>query len=772
MRHNDTPSTSKDAHEQNELFADVIVPRHIAKAFTYLVPSSLVNRIAVGQCVTVPFGRTMLQGAVVALTRALPSGVTVSRLKPIASLAEGNHFSGIAPEMFALSKRVADEYLAPWGQCLRLVTQSAGRSVPAPVRFTVTQEGRGAIEQGGCPEGMRSLLTRIARRASGLSAATVQTAAKDAPRGALQFLQSRQWVVRISDAVPRTRTSVKTAVIAAERETVNLPLMPDPEEEALQRIMKLLHPPKAGRILIHGQTDYRISLLVSAARQVLAADRSVLVIVGEVAKVDWMAGVLRRVTNVPVTVHHGRTQDPGIAAVPEGRPQLVVGTRSAIFRGLDPMGLIWIEGEDDAALKEPQEPHYHAREVAWLRAQQLGVPLVLGSSHPSLESMTAAGGELCTQQLAPERAPHVELVDLSREFSGSPMSARLVAALRETLQQHERVVLFLNRKGYAGALVCRECGWVPRCGSCAVALPYYREKGRLACRYCGAGVSPPDICPTCGSSRLSPVGEGTERVELEVRRLFPDARIVRIEGVSSRGAGTGRGHWQQVDSREWDILIGTQVLFQREPISPVGLVGIVQADSGLHVPDFRAAERTYQLLVDAVSLGRPASAGGRVILQTSLPNHHVMQAIVSHDPARFYDEELKTRQLLGYPPAMHLIHLAVSGKDRLQVEQAAQKWVRLLHSAASGSATPAHRTGLSSPAGSLLIPSSEGIGILGPVVATGMRPKGHVRSHIMVKGRDRAAIRTLVRDSLDAVERAYPRRILKFSVDVDPLEMD
>lgn len=771
MRHNDTPSSS-NVHDRNELFADVIVPRHIAKAFTYLVPSFLVNRVAVGQCVTVPFGRTMLQGAVVGLTRALPSGLSVSRLKPIASLVEGNHLSGIAPEMFVLSKRVADEYLAPWGQCLRLVTQSERRSVPVPVRFTVTQEGRDAIEQGCCPEGMRSLLTRIARRTSGLSAATIQTAANEVPRGALEFLQARQWVVRTSDGVRRKRTPFDTALTAEERETINLLPMPDPEAEALQRITKLLHPPKAGRILIHGQTDYRVSLLVSAARQVLAADRSLLVIVGEVAKADWLARILRRVTNVPVTVHHGRTQDPGIATVSKGRPQLVVGTRSAIFLGLDSMGLIWIEGEDDAALKEPREPHYHAREVAWLRAQQQGVPLVLGSAHPSSESMTAAGVELCMQQLAPARAPLVELVDLSREFAGSPISARLVAALRETLRQHERVVLFLNRKGYAGALVCRECGWVPRCVSCAVALPYYREKGRLACRYCGAGGSPPDICPTCGSSRLSPVGEGTERVELEVRRLFPDARIVRVEGASSRGSGAGRGHWQRVNSGEWDILIGTQALFQREPIPPVGLVGIVQADSGLHVPDFRAAERTYQLLVDAVSLGRSASAGGRVILQTSLPNHHVMQAIVSHDPARFYDEEIKARRLLGYPPSMHLIHLAVSGKDRLQVEQAAQKWARLLHNAASGSATPVHRTGLSSPAGSLLIPSSEGIGILGPVAATGMRPKGHVRSHIMVKGRDRAAIRTLVRDSLDAIERAYPRRTLKFSVDVDPLEMD
>jgi len=525
------------------------------------------------------------------------------------------------------------------------------------------------------------------------------------------------------------------------------------------------------KVLLHGDTTYRVALLARAARQVLAASRSVLVIAGEVAKAEWLANVLQDILDHPVTVHHGRARQPERPAESAETPRLVVGTRSAVFLPLHAIGLIWIEGEDDTALKEPQEPRYHARDVAWLRAQQHQVPLVMGSSHPSLESMTADNVDRWTQPFKPGQAPLVELVDLSRDFSGSPISARLAAALRETLQRHERAILFLNRKGYAGALVCRECGWVPRCASCAVALPYYREKGRLTCRYCGVGAPPPDLCPTCGSSRLSPVGEGTERVELEIRRLFPDARLVRVEGAAARGAGAAKESWRQVSSGEWDILIGTQILFQREPIAPASLVGIVQADSGLHLPDFRAAERTYQLLTDAASLSHPAAAGGRVILQTALPNHHVMQSLASHDPSRFYDEELRARQLLGYPPAVHLIHLAVSGKDRLLVGQAAQQWARQLHNAA-GSAAPVQRKGSSAPAGPLLVPLSGGIGILGPVAAAGMGPKGQVRSHIMVKGQDRAALRRVVQQTLETAEQTAPGRTLKFSVDVDPLEME
>jgi primosomal protein N' (replication factor Y) (superfamily II helicase) len=225
--------------------------------------------------------------------------------------------------------------------------------------------------------------------------------------------------------------------------------------------------------------------------------------------------------------------------------------------------------------------------------------------------------------------------------------------------------------------------------------------------------------------------------------------------------------WQQVHARTWDILIGTQALFQREPILPVGLVGIVHADSGLHLPDFRAAERTHQLLVDAVNLARPAPSGGRVILQTALPMHHVMQAVAAHDPAIFYDEEIQARRMLGYPPVQHLIYLTVSGKDRRLTEVAAQRWVSELHKMliATPSGSASAQQSLSAD------PQSLGIVVLGPVAATGVGSRGTLGWHIMVKGGDRTAMRDGVRRSLETMERAYPGRTFKFSVDVDPVDM-
>ncbi|MEQ1628301.1 MAG: primosomal protein N' [Nitrospira sp.] len=747
------------------MFADVIVPRHLAKTFTYLVPPSLVSRVGVGQRVVVPFGRTTLEGAVIGLTRDLPGGLNVSQLKTIASVSDGDGLSGFSPGMFELSRQVAEEYIAPWGQCLRLVAPPA-RAVAQPKwSYVATSQGRLALEQGSCPEVHLPLLQRIARRKKGLSAGTIQSSRRSSDRQALLFLEAQQWILRSEGAVSNRPSRILGSKAGTELSTpVCVPIAP--AVEVMQRLQMLMQACPT-RVLIDGVLDYRVGIMARLAQLVLEQGRSVLIIIGEVVRAQWMAQVLQEATTYPVTLQSRGVS--GVDAELNGKvaPQIVIGTRSAIFYPLRSIGLIWVDGEEDSALKEPQEPHYHAREVAWMRAQREFALLVYGSAHPSLEVRSVGEIERVAQCREPDSFPQIELVDMSREYGGAPFSATLTAALRATVAQQDRAILFLNRRGYAGALVCRDCGWVPRCASCAVAFVYYRESARLVCRYCGCRESLPEICGACGASRLSPIGEGTERIEQEVRRLFPGARILRIDRDTTRGVVSTRRLWQQVHSRTWDILIGTQALFQREPILPVGLVGIVHADSGLHVPDFRAAERTHQLLVDAVDLARPAPSGGRVILQTALPMHHVMQAVAAHDPAIFYDEEVQARRMLGYPPVQHLIYLTVSGKDRRLTEVAAQRWVNELHKmlVAAPSRSASAQQSLSAD------PQSQGIVVLGPVAATGVGSRGTLGWHIMVKGGDRSAMRDGVRRSLETMERAYPGRTFKFSVDVDPVDM-
>ncbi len=751
------------------MFADVIVPRHLAKTFTYLIPPSLVSRVGVGQRVVVPFGRTMLEGAVIGLTHDLPSGVKASQLKAIAAVSEGDGLTGFAPGMFELSRQVAEEYIAPWGQCLRLVAPSS-RVVPQPKwSYVATSEGRQALEQGACPDVHLPLLQRIARRTKGLSASTIQLSRRNSDRQALRFLEARHWIIR-SEGTPSIRPS-RIRRSEPERELPIHPFVPlTPAIEVLQRVQGLMQDCPT-RVLIDGALDYRVGIMARVAKFVLDQGCSVLIIIGEVVRAQWLAQVLQEATLYPVTLQPREV--PGVDGELNGKgaPQIVVGTRSAIFYPLRSIGLIWVDGEEDSALKEPQEPHYHAREVAWMRAQHESALLVYGSAHPSLEVRSVGEIERVAQQREPESVPHIELVDMSREFGGAPFSPILTAALRATVARQDRAILFLNRRGYAGALVCRDCGWVPRCQSCAVALVYYRESARLVCRYCGRKEPLPEICGACGASRLSPIGEGTERIEQEVHRLCPGARILRIDRDTARGVVSARRLWQQVHACTWDILIGTRALFQREPILPVGLVGIVDADSGLHLPDFRAAERTHQLLVDAVNLARPAPSGGRVILQTSLPMHHVMQAVAAHDPARFYAEEMQARRLLGYPPVQHLIYLTASGKDRRLTEVAAQRWVSELHKTLSGRHPTAPSELAPSQQSLSADPQSHGIVVLGPVAATGVGSSGTLGWHIMVKGGDRTAMRDGVHRSLETMERTYPGRIFKFSVDVDPVDM-
>ncbi len=716
-----------------------------------------------------PFGRTMLDGAVVGLTRDPPSGVKVSHLKAIISVSDGDGLSGFSPGMFELSRQVAEEYIAPWGQCLRLVAPPARAATRPKWCYVVTSEGRLALEQGRCPDVHLPLLQRIARRKKGLSASTIQLSRRNSDRQALKFLEAQQWILRSAGIVSNRPSRIRGSEAESECSThACVPIAP--AVEVMQRLQMLTQACPT-RALIDGVLDYRVGIMARAAQFVLEQGRSVLIIMGEVVRAQWLALVLRDVMKRPVTLQQRGA--PGLdGELNRGTsPQIVVGTRSAVFYPLRSIGLIWVDGEEDSALKEPQEPHYHAREVAWMRAQQESALLVYGSAHPSLEAISADEIERFAQSREADGFPSVEVVDRSREFGGLPFSPPLLAALRATLVQQDRAILFLNRRGYAGALVCRDCGWVPRCPSCAVAFVYYRESARLVCRYCGCRESLPEICGACGASRLSPIGEGTERIEQEVRRLFPEARILRIDRDTTRGVASTRRLWQQVYACAWDILIGTQALFQREPILPVGLVGIVHADSGLHLPDFRAAERTHQLLVDAVNLARPAPSGGRVILQTSLPMHHVMQAVTAHDPMRFYNEEIQARRLLGYPPVRHLIYLTVSGKDRRETELAAQRWVSELHKTLSVR-HPATPSGLASSQQSLSAdPQSQGIVVLGPVAATGVGSSGTLGWHIMVKGSDRAAMRAGVRLSLETMEHAYLRRVCKFSVDVDPVEM-
>ena len=736
------------------LFADVLIPRHIAKTFTYLIPLSITQRIQIGSLVTVPFGRSVLEGVVVSISSRLAPEILPASLKMILSLVENRHNSTISLSLLELSRKIARYYVAPWGQCLRLLCP------PAPIalsRYVATELGRTALVTGTCPDSLRPTLQRIAYRASGILSSTLRPTQHGHAVRTIAPLIERSWVNLVPSNTERIRTRKRQRPLLTEPEeqqilphaVIDTAQLPEVDPAWCAHLHQCVQADHTKKIVLQAPWRHRIARLAEAIRQTHSRNRSTIVVCGETAKARWLTQVLRSLTGLPIVFAQPPNSPQRCDHHRDPTPWVIVGTRSVVFAQLDSVGLIWVEGEEDSALKEPKEPRYHARDVACLRAKEDRAVVVLASEHLSLESHFDTEAEVHRVQQDMAVPPKIELVDLGKESRGTLLSHRLRSAIYEALEYKKKILLFLNRRGYARTLVCRDCGWVPRCPSCTVALPYYREVGTLTCRYCGVAEKLPDVCPLCHGAAMNPVGEGTEQVEADIHRLFPHATTVRLDSDTLRRPATAHSLWEHARSGSCDILIGTQVLFTREPLPQHHVVGILQADSGLHVSDFRAAERTYHLLVDAASLAYPASAGGRVILQTRLPSHHAVQALLTGTPHRFYDEEFTARRLLNYPPVCHIADLTVTGHNITLVEEASTRWGADLQQPTT---------------------AEEHIVVLGPVPTLGGRPRGQYHRRLLVKGADPDILARRLRDSVERMERQYRQKQIKFVVDMDPVE--
>ena len=731
------------------LFADVLIPRHITKTFTYLIPASITQGLQTGSLVKVPFGRSVLEGVVVSINSHLAPEMMSTSLKTILALVENEHSSTISPTLLKLSHKIAQYYVAPWGQCLRLLYPPTPAS---STRLKATQLGRMALEMGTCPDSLRPILQRIAHRVSGILSSTLHPTPRNHASQVIDTLIERSWITRIPARkrrrTPLTESDGQQTLHHAMIDADQLPEIDPAWRTHLHQCFQADHTKK---IVLHAPWQHRIARLAEAIRQAHARNKSTIVVCGETAKARWLTHVLAPLTGLQIVFIQPPSSPQRWKHHQGSPPTVIVGTRSAVFAQLDAVGLIWVEGEEDSALKEPKEPRYHARDAACLRAEQDRAVVILASEHPSMESNFDPEADIQRIQQDVNLQPKIELVDLTKERRGTLLSQNLRSAMREVLECKGKILLFLNRRGYARTLICRDCGWVPRCPSCMVALPYYRDVGSLTCRYCGVTEQLPDDCPLCHATHMSLVGEGTEQVETETHRLFPHTTIVRLDSDTLRHPATARSLWERARSKSYDILIGTQALFTREPLPQHHLVGILQADSGLHVSDFRAAERTYQLLVDAASSAYPASTGGRVILQTRLPSHHAVQALLFGDPHQFYEEELTARRLLNYPPLCHLADLTVAGHNTALVEEAAIRWGATLQQPPSAE-------------------EHHNIVVLGPVPSLGRQPRGQHRRRLLVKGTDPDILTRRLRDSVESMERQYRQKQIKFVVDMDPVE--
>jgi primosomal protein N' (replication factor Y) len=510
--------------------------------------------------------------------------------------------------------------------------------------------------------------------------------------------------------------------------------------------------------LLHGITGSgKTEVYLQAIARVLARGRGALVLVPEIALTPQLAHRFRARFGDRVAVLHSGLSDSERfehwRRLKAGVARIAVGARSAVFAPVPDLGIIVVDEEHDASFKQEEGVRYQGRDVAILRAQKAGVPCVLGSATPSMETYAhARAGRYTLCELAERPTQHplpeVELVDLRtyRPDGESLLSAPLGKAIEETLARGEQVILFLNRRGFATFVLCVACGKAFRCPACSVSLTYHREDESLRCHYCGHGEHFPIGCSKCGAAEsVRRLGIGTERVAAAITQKFPAARVARLDRDTTSGGRGPEKILHQVASREVDILVGTQMVTKGHDFPGVTLVGVLCADTGMNLPDFRASERTFQLLTQVAGRAGRGGQAGRVIVQTYSPEHPAVVHARSHDYPAFFAAEEKVREELGYPPSGRLIAIRVDGPSPHHVQALADELgARALTLGAA----------------------ARGVSVMGPAEAPLARLRGRSRWHVWLRSPDRHALRAFVRA---LVKDAIVEHGLRLTVDVDPV---
>lgn len=598
------------------------------------------------------------------------------------------------------------------------------------------------------------------REALGLLAAapdgidTTELAERDIPHHSLTRL-AELGLVRIGRR-RLERDPFETAVAAPAAPGIPLVLTSD-QRGALQQLSALAATKEFHAALLHGVTGSgKTELYLRLATEVRAAGRSVLLLVPEIALTPAVAGAFRRTFGSEVAIQHSGLSDgerhDQWHRIRRGEVQVVVGTRSAVFAPLHNLGLLIVDEEHDGSYKQEETPRYNGRDVAVMRARQTGALAVLGSATPSMESyQNALNGRYSLiplhNRVLDRPLAAVQIVDMRAEYAaGGPdviLSSALVDAIRVCLEQREQAIVLLNRRGFATAVFCRQCSSTLECPNCSVTLTVHRAARRARCHYCNYSIAVPKTCAHCAGPYLEQMGFGTERVEAEIQAHFPAARVARVDRDTIRKRGAIASLLGRFGAGEIDILVGTQMIAKGHDFPRVTLVGVISADVGLGLADFRAAERTFQLLTQVAGRAGRGEIQGQALVQTLYPDHYSIRHACRQDYRAFFEEEIKYRQAMRYPPAVALVNVVVKGRTLDQAMQDCGEIVRAL------------RWG------------GEPYRVLGPATAPLSRLKGEHRAQLFIKGTHRTAMR----EALQKVLESRPEIRRRAIIDVDPMNV-
>ena len=758
--------------------------------YTYAVPEEAGDQpIEVGCAVLVPFGPRQAVGFVIGIEERAegdwPAGLDPAKLKGIVRAVSRPYFD---EEGAACAQWLSERYIAPLSSCVRLFTPPGG--VPRMVRaqggyWRLEEPTVGEVDDRWVVPGpaladfeprknavkQASIAAALERGELRVAELTAEFGAVSSPLKALE----KQGVVRIEHRRRMRGMAEGSAGSAPSADSAAVPsFTPSPKPPLTRGQADALAAIDAARsrgagevVLVDGVTGSgKTEVYLQAIEETLAAGRTACVLVPEISLTPQTVARFRGRFGDLVAVMHSRMSQgeryDQWDFIRSGAARVVVGARSALFTPLSNLGLIVIDEEHEGSYKQDSAPRYHARDVAVWMARRAGAAVVLGSATPSIEALHACAKNPSWHQVSlPERAngkplPEVQVVDMAKEFSGgsrSMFALPLARALEEELAAGRKAVLLLNQRGFAKFLLCRECGFVPECPSCSTSLTYHERGNFLICHHCGYRIPTPPVCPECGSPYLKKFGAGTQRVEAELRVLLdempgvdPGVPIVRMDADTTSGKGAHQRLLEEFAAADAAVLLGTQMIAKGLDFEDVTLVGVINADTMLKLPDYRASERTFDLVEQVAGRAGRAELPGRVLVQTYEADAPAIRAAAAYDRALFLRDELPKRRLLGYPPYVRMANVLVWSKDEPAVRRVAAELQAALEEAVRDF-------------------GGDGWSVLPATPCVLAKLRGMYRWHIVVKCPADADLSDAL---LPLFRRRKPDRDANVAVDVDP----
>ena len=717
---------------------------------SYLAPSDAV--LHKGARVRVPLGSRSVIGCIVDPQATGPAG---TELKEIGEIIDLDPF--IPADVIDLALWVGEYYASGPGTAVALAMPPAARS-GARDSFRTTrvyQSGEAPAAGAKITARQQAAIDVLTAHPAGISSAAVTKLGISA--ATLRTVVGRGWARVRDDVVMRDPFGDGAGPWSVTGTGASPPVLTMEQTDAYRRLEELAAAQTFRTVLLHGVTGSgKTELYLRLAGQVIASGRRVLVLVPEIGLTPSAAGLFRARFGDRVAIQHsglseGERHDQW-HRIRRGDIDVVVGTRSAVFAPLDRIGLVVVDEEHDGAYKQDESPRYHGRDVAIVRARSHGALVVLGSATPSLESAAnARAGRYAivrlTRRILDRPLATVRVVNMREEYAiqgaDVALSGPLLLAVRERLARGEQALILLNRRGFAVVVFCRQCGASLECPHCSVALTYHKAQRRVRCHYCNYAAAVPRRCGACSGEYLEQAGFGTERLEADLRAHFPGARISRVDRDTVRRRGSMARVLRAVADGAIDILVGTQMIAKGHDFPAVTLVGVVSADVGLGLADFRAAERTFQLLTQVVGRAGRGETAGEAIVQTLYPEHYAIQAAAAQDYETFYTREMEFRASLRYPPTVAMINVMVRARTPEGAMSDAHDLVtRTRHRHAHGQ-------------------------VIGPAPAALAKLNDEYRAQFFIKGPQRRPMRVALMAALD--ERPELKR--RVIVDVDPMSV-